>query len=71
LSQIKTRFLGDGPGYNEDGSPFHVTWNVRPNVAKVNINPVGEWCKGNTFNEDHAHGVRNLVIKPDLLSEIE
>jgi hypothetical protein len=71
LSQIKTRFLGDGPGYNEDGSPFHVTWNVRPNVAKVNINPVGEWCKGNTFNEDHAHGVRNLVIKPALLSAIE
>ncbi|MFT5134203.1 MAG: hypothetical protein ACI9SC_002676 [Gammaproteobacteria bacterium] len=60
-----------GPGYNEDGSPFQVTWNVRPNVAKVDINTVGDWCKGNTFDEDHAHGVRNLVINPDLLSEIE
>ncbi len=60
-----------GPGYNEAGSPFQVTWSVRPNVAKVNINSVGQWCKGNTFNEDHAHGVRNLVINPELLSVIK
>lgn len=59
-----------GPDYNEKGSPFQVTWSVRPNVAKVNIESVGEWCKGNTFNEDHGHGVRNLVTNPDLLSKI-
>jgi hypothetical protein len=59
-----------GPGYNEKGSPFQVTWSVRPKVAKVNIETVGEWCKGNVFNEDHAHGVRNLVTNPDLLSRI-
>jgi len=59
-----------GPGYNEKGSPFQVTWNVRPNVMKVNIETVGKWCKGNVFNEDHAHGVRNLVTNPDLLSRI-
>ncbi|WP_455223239.1 delta-class carbonic anhydrase [Kaarinaea lacus] len=59
-----------GPGYNEKGSPFQVTWSVRPKVAKVNIETVGEWCKGNVFNEDHAHGVRNLVTNPDLLSKI-
>lgn len=59
-----------GPGYNEQGSPFQVSWSVRPNVAKVNIATVGKWCKGNTFNEDHAHGVRNLVKNPDLLSKI-
>ena len=59
-----------GPGYNENGSPFQVTWSVRPKVAKVNIETVAEWCKGNVFNEDHAHGVRNLVTNPDLLSEI-
>ncbi len=57
-----------GPSYNEKGSPFQVTWNVRPKVAKVNIETVGQWCKSNIFNEDHAHGVRNLVINPDLLS---
>jgi len=60
-----------GPGYNENGSPFQVTWNVRPKIAKVNIETVGEWCKGNAFNEDHAHGVRNLVTNPVLLSKIE
>ncbi len=59
-----------GPGYNENGSPFQVTWSVRPQVAKVNIETVGKWCKGNVFDEDHAHGVRNLVTNPDLLSEI-
>ncbi|GKT12096.1 MAG: hypothetical protein ISEC1_P1071 [Thiomicrorhabdus sp.] len=60
-----------GPSYNEKGSPFHVTWSVRPQVAKVNIATVASWCKGNTFNEDHAHAVRNLVMNPDLLSEIK
>jgi hypothetical protein len=59
-----------GPGYNESGSPLQVSWSVRPKVAKVNIASVGKWCEGNTFNEDHAHGVRNLVTNPDLISEI-
>lgn len=60
-----------GPGYNEKGSPFQVTWSVRPKVAKVDIATVGEWCKGNEFEENHAHGVRNLVTNPDLLSTID
>ncbi|GAV19486.1 hypothetical protein MMIC_P0420 [Mariprofundus micogutta] len=60
-----------GPGYNEKGSPFQVSWSVRPQVAKVNIDSVGKWCKGNAFDEDHAHGVRNLVQNPDLLSAIK
>lgn len=59
-----------GPGYNEKGSPFQVSWSVRPKVAKVNIESVGKWCEGNTFNEDHAHGVRNLVTNPKLLSQM-
>ena len=57
-----------GPGYNEKGSPLQVSWSVRPEVAKVNIETVAKWCEGNTFNEDHAHGVRNLVTNPKLLS---
>jgi len=60
-----------GPGYNEKGSPFQVSWSVRPKVAKVNIGTVGMWCKGNVFKEDHAHGVRNLVTNQDLLSTIK
>lgn len=60
-----------GPSYNEVGSPFQVSWSVRPKIAKVNIDTVGEWCKGNVFNEDHAHGVRNIVVNPALLSKID
>ena len=60
-----------GPGYNEKGSPLQVSWSVRPQVAKVNIDTVGQWCESNVFEEDHAHGVRNLVINPDLLSNIK
>ncbi len=60
-----------GPGYNEKGSPFQVTWSVRPQVAKVNIGSLGDWLEDNPFDEDHAHGVRNLVLNPDLLSAID
>ena len=59
-----------GPSYNEKGSPFQVTWSVRPGVKKVSIKSVAEWLEGNVFNENHAHGVRNLVTNPDLLSPI-
>ena len=67
-------FMGSttGPSYNEQKcSPYQVTWSVRPQCAKVDINTVGEWCEGNEFEEDHAHGVRELVTNPKLLSEIE
>lgn len=59
-----------GPGYNEKASPFQVTWSVRPQVAKIDITSVGKWLEANVFEEDHAHGVRNLVVNPDLLSPI-
>lgn len=60
-----------GPAYNEKGSPLQVSWSVRPKAVKVNVQSVGEWCKGNIFKEDHAHGVRNLVTNEKLLSEIK
>lgn len=60
-----------GPGYNEKGSPFQVSWSVRPKVKKVNIATVATWLRDNRFDENHAHGVRNLVVNPDLLSRIE
>ena len=59
-----------GPSYNEAGSPFQVSWSVRPQVAKVDIKTVGEWFNDNVFDEDHAHAVRNLVINPTLLAPI-
>jgi len=60
-----------GPSYNEKGSPFQVSWSVRPKVAKVNIKSVGEWFKDNAFEETYAHGVRNLVMNKNLLSQIK
>lgn len=62
-----------GPGYNETFSPYQVTWSVRPNVVKVNIESVQEWLHHDgehIFEEHHAHGVRNLVVNPELLSQI-
>lgn len=59
-----------GPSYNEKASPYQVTWSVRPQVKKVNIASLGKWCESNVFEEDHAHGVRNLVTNPALLSPI-
>ncbi len=69
---VPIQYLGSttGPSYNEKASPLQVTWSVRPEVAVVDINNVGEWCKNNVFNEDHAHGVRNLVKNPTLLSPL-
>lgn len=59
-----------GPSFNEVGSPFMVSWSVRPNVVKVDIGSVQEWFEDNPFDEEYAHAVRNLVTNEDLLSEI-
>ena len=67
-------FIGSttGPKYTEQAcSPLQVTWSVRPQCAKLDINSVGAWCKSNAFSEDHAHGVRKLVTNPNLLSAIK
>jgi len=67
-------FMGSttGPKYTEQHcSAMQVTWSVRPQCAKVDINSLGQWCKGNVFKEDHAHGVRKLVTNPALLSVIK
>lgn len=67
-------FLGSttGPKYSEQTcSPMQVTWSVRPHCAKIDINSLSRWCGKNVFHEDHAHGVRALVVNPKLLSTIE
>lgn len=66
-------FLGSttGPSYSDQVcSPLTVSWSVRPQCAKLDINTLGEWCKSNTFGEDHAHGVRKLVTIRKLLAPI-
>jgi len=68
------QFIGSttGPKWSEQTcSPLQVTWSVRPQCAKLDINSVAKWCESNEFSEDHAHGVRKLVTSPKLLSEIK
>ncbi|MGB7564731.1 MAG: delta-class carbonic anhydrase, partial [Prochlorococcaceae cyanobacterium] len=43
-----------GPSWNSKPSPLEVWWNVRPNVAKVDILSVAAWLRSNTFNEEKA-----------------
>ena len=61
-----------GPKYTQEKcSPLQVTWSVRPSCAKIDINSLASWCKGNVFKEDHAHGVRQLVTEKEFLAEIK
>ncbi|MCV2890743.1 delta-class carbonic anhydrase [Ruegeria aquimaris] len=67
-------FLGSttGPSYTQEVcSPMQVTWSVRPECMKLSYSSVQRWgAKGNVFNEDHSHGVRQLVTAPELLAPI-
>lgn len=62
-----------GPSFNQSQcSPLQVTWSVRPQCARVDINSLNKWAaEGNVFNETKSHGVRQLVTAPELLSPIE
>ena len=62
-----------GPSYDQRKcSPARVTWNVRPQCAKLDINSLHRWAEqGNVFNETGSHGVRQLVTAPELLSPID
>ena len=60
-----------GPKFTEQTcSPLQVSWSVRPQCAKLDISSLGKWCEDNVFNEDHGHGVRQLVTDKRLLSQI-
>jgi len=67
-------FIGSTTGPDFDHavcSPLQVTWSVRPQCAKLDINSLHAWAeKGNVFEEDHSHGVRQLVTAPELLAPI-
>ena len=62
-----------GPSYTEQTcSPLKVTWSVRPQCGKLDINSLHAWAEsGNVFNETKSHGVRQLVTSPELLSPIQ
>lgn len=60
-----------GPKYTEQNcSPYQVSWSQGTGCAKMDIASVHKWCEGNVFKEDHAHGVRQIVKSPSLLSPI-
>lgn len=68
------QFLGSttGPSYDQSTcSPAQVTWSVRPQCAKLDINSLHTWAEGNVFEETKSHGVRQLVTAPELLSTIQ
>ncbi|MBL1142059.1 MAG: cadmium carbonic anhydrase [Proteobacteria bacterium] len=68
------KYTGSTTGHsynNKKCSPLQVSWSVRPQCAKIDINSLGKWCENNEFKEIKAHGVRKLVIDPELLSEIK
>ncbi len=69
------RFLGSTTGTDFDNqtcSPLTVTWSVRPECTPIDIKSVSDWCRDDDiFDEKKAHGVRQLVTDPALLSKIE
>ena len=62
-----------GPDYSASlCSPLQVTWSVRPDCAKLDINSLHAWASaGNVFEETHVQGVRPLVTAPELLAPID
>ncbi|WP_158965055.1 delta-class carbonic anhydrase [Chachezhania sediminis] len=53
-------------------SPLQVTWSVRPQCQKVNYRSLLKWvADGNVFEEDHSHGVRQIVTALQLLAPIQ
>ena len=62
-----------GPSYDQQNcSAAQVTWSVRPQCAKLDINSLHRWAEsGNVFEESATQGVRQLVTAPELLAPIE
>ena len=62
-----------GPSYDQSTcSAAQVTWSVRPQCARLDINSLHRWAEqGNVFNEMGSHGVRQLVTALELLAPIE
>lgn len=58
-----------GSKYNNDHcSPYQVTWDVKKSTATIDAHGLAHWSHE---HEQHAHGVRELVGRSELLSPIE
>ncbi|MBE9504376.1 MAG: cadmium carbonic anhydrase [Proteobacteria bacterium] len=68
------RYTGSttGTSYsNNHCSPYQVNWNVRTSCETLDIKDFAKWCGDNKYDDHHAHGVRELVTSPALLSPIK
>lgn len=70
---VQFRGSTTGPSYDQvNCSDARVTWNVRPQCAKLDISSLHRWAEqGNVFNESKSHGVRQLVTATELLAPID
>ncbi len=58
-----------GPSYNNDHcSPYQVTWDVKKTTATIDAHALAHWSHE---MGEHAHGVRELVTRSELLSPIK
>lgn len=67
------KYIGSTTGTtysNNHCSPFQVTWDVKETCETLDIENFSAWCSNNKYNDNHAHGVRELVTSEDLLSKI-
>lgn len=55
---------------NTNCSPYQVNWSVRSSCDSLNIKDFAKWCSHNKYGDHHAHGVRELVTSPALLSNL-
>ena len=59
----------NGAEHNNDHcSPLQVTWDVKKTAATIDAHGLAEWSHK---REQHAHGVRELVTRGELLSPIK
>ncbi len=67
-------FIGSTTGHDyndQECSPYQVTWNVRQQCEKLDINSLHEWAEsGNVFEETGSHDVRHLVTNPEILADM-
>jgi len=55
---------------NNHCSPLQVTWDVKKTCDTLDIDNFSKWCSDNKYKDNHAHGVRELVVSEKLLSKI-
>lgn len=64
-----------GPSYSSGAaddprpcSPARVQWAVARQCRALTLSALGAWCASNEWDEDHAHGVREVITRQDWLS---